>query len=374
MNRPKVPTLLLSVVALLLAAGLAAWAFGPEAWREAARERLGLLPTPRERPPTAVRVAPAARAAVDVTAAATGDLRAHEAIAIAPEVSGHIEAIHFTEGDRVAAGDLLLELVADEARARLRSAEAELREAELDLERARGLSTGQAIAAAEVDRLEARSAAARAQRDLAAARLAKHSLHAPFAGRVGLREASPGDLVTPQTPVAELYAVDPMELRFAVPGRLLGALRPGLELSASSDAFADETFGGRVRRIAPAVDRGTRQVEVEAELANADGRLRPGMFMQVRLVLERREDAVLVPEEALLRRGDARYVFVVNDDGRAERRAVSTGVERRGEIEIRDGVAAGERVVTGGVQRLGGGERVRIAGDDDGERPGAEGG
>lgn len=369
MNRPKVPTLLIGTLALLLAAGLSAWAFGPDSWREATLARLGLLPEPRERAPTAVRVATARSAAVDLTAESIGTLRAREAIAIAPEVTGHVATIHFDEGERVAAGDLLVELVADEPRARLASAEATLRDAGLDLERARELRTGQAIAEAEVDRLEAAYAAARAERDLAAALLAKHRLHAPFAGRVGLREASPGALVTPQTRIADLYAVDPMELRFALPGRLLGALSAGLALTARSDAFPGEVFVGEVRRIAPNVDRETRQITVEAELPNADGRLRPGMFMDVRLVLERRDDAVVIPEEALLRRGGERFVFVVGDDGRVTRRSVRTGVSRPGDVEIREGIAAGERVVTGGLQRLSGGERVRVVGGNGDDAP-----
>jgi membrane fusion protein (multidrug efflux system) len=364
MKRANKRKRLITPLAVLLGAGLAAWAFGPDAWRDATFARLGVTPEPRERPPAAVRVATARTESLEETAVATGSLRAREAVVIAPEVSGHVATIHFEQGERVTAGELLVELVDEESRARLALAEATLREARLDLDRARELTTGQGIAAAEVDRLEAAYEVAGAQRDLAKARLAKYRMHAPFDGRVGLSETSIGALVTPQTPIATLYGTDPMELRFALPTRVLGMLRDGLAVNARSNALGDETFRGRIIRIAPDVDRQTRQIRVEAELPNGDGRLRPGMFMEVSVILRQRDDAVVVPHEALLRRGGERFVFVVDDEGRVSRRRVDTGVTRRGIVEIRDHIAAGDRVVTGGLQRVSDGEQVRVVDSD----------
>ena len=360
MNRPKVSTLLLGIPGLLLAALLGAWAFGPDAWHEAVLGHLGLVPPPRERPPPAVEVVSAQAGDLELTVATVGTLTAFEAVRITPEVSGHIAAIHFDEGARVAAGDLLIELVDDEPRARLDSAEAALRDARLAFDRARRLRDSGAVSEAELDRLEAQFDAARAARDLAAAQLARHRLEAPFAGHMGLRQASPGALVTPGTGIATLYAIDPLQLRFSLSGRLLDALRPGLQVRARSDAFRGETFDGEIRRVAPEIDPATRQVTVEAILPNADGRLRPGLFVDVEVILGRRQDAVTVPEAALLRRGAASFVYVIGQDGRAVRRDVETGEKRWGRIELRSGVEAGERVVTAGLQRIGDGVRVRV--------------
>lgn len=373
MNRPKATTLLSGALVLLLAAAIGAWAFGPEGWRESVRERLGLVPPPRDRPPPAVEVSRAEVTDLDLTVATAGSLAAFEAVAITPEVSGHIAAIHFEEGARVAAGQLLIELVDDEPRARLESAAAALRDARLELERARRLRASGAVSEAELDRLETDFDAAGAAHDQAAARLAKHRLEAPFGGRIGLRQASPGALVTPGSAIATLYAPDPLQLRFGLSARLLDSLRPGLAVRATSDAFPGEVFRGEIRRIAPQVDPGTRQVTVEAALPNADGRLGPGLFMDVEVVLGRRRDAVTVPEAALVRRGTASFVYVLGEDGRVVRRDVGTGERRWGRIELRGGVEAGERVVTAGLQRIDHGVRVRVIEDEpdtDGARAG----
>jgi membrane fusion protein (multidrug efflux system) len=363
-NRPTPHQLLAAVLVLALAAGFAAWAFGPQAWREAALAWAGVERPERQRPAPQVEVTPARRATVEVTAEAVGTLRARESVVLTAEISGKVQAIRFAEGERVAAGDLLVELRADDERARLARAEAALREARLDLQRARDLETGRAIAAAEVDRLEAAEQSAVAEVALAEALLAKHRLRAPFAGHIGLRAVSPGSLVAAGERIAEIYADDPLELRFGLSQRLLADLHPGQSVRARTDAFPGETFTGKIVRIDPGVDPDTREFTVEAELPNADGRLRPGLFAAVEVVLQRREQAVVVPQEAVLRRGDATFVYVVGDDGTAERRDIRTGLVRPDTIEAREGLAAGEHVVTGGLQKVSPGIAVRPKGED----------
>jgi membrane fusion protein (multidrug efflux system) len=360
--------LLLVAAGLVLAGALAAWSLGPQDWRQAALGWLGVGPPERSRPPTRVRVAPVEAAPVAVTAESVGTLAARESVTLTAEVSGHVEAIHFREGTEVEAGALLVELDAGQQRARVARAEARLEEARLDLERARELRVDRAIAQAELDRLEAAFASARAELDLARADLAERRLRAPFTGRIGLRGVSPGSLVSPGTPIATLYAPDPLELRFGLSQRLLRDLVPGLPVAARSDAFPGRTFSGEIARIAPGVDPDTRSVAVEAELPNADGRLRPGLFMQVEVTLERRPEALVIPEEALLRRGDAAFVYVVGPDGTAVRRDVRIGERRPGRVEVREGLALGERVVTGGLQQVVPGRPVRVA-ETDGARP-----
>jgi membrane fusion protein (multidrug efflux system) len=174
-----------------------------------------------------------------------------------------------------------------------------------------------------------------------------------------LRQVSEGAFVPAGTDIARLEKVDQLKLDFRVPETFLAQLKTGLAVNVAVDAFPAQGFAGKIYAIEPAVDEQTRTVLARARVANPDLRLRPGMFARVSLTLGVRENAVWIPEEAIVPRGQDSYVFRVVD-GRAELVQVQTGTRKVGEVEIMKGVAAGDVVVTEGTQRLVPGMQVSI--------------
>jgi membrane fusion protein (multidrug efflux system) len=170
---------------------------------------------------------------------------------------------------------------------------------------------------------------------------------------------SEGAYVAAGTDIARLDKIDQLKLDFRVPEVYSSQLKPGLKLRLAVDAFPDENFQGAIYAIEPAVDEQTRTVVVRARVANADLKLRPGMFARVQLQLGVRENAIWIPEEAIVPRGQESYVFRVVE-GKADLVRVQTGMRKVGEVEIVKGLAAGDLVVTEGTQRLAPGSFVSI--------------
>jgi membrane fusion protein, multidrug efflux system len=309
-----------------------------------------------------VEVAEARLGTVTERAEAVGTTRARESIEVVTEVSGRIAAIHFEEGAQVRRGEVLLELDVLREEAEQREAQARLRDVEKQLERARELLRTRNIPEARVDELEAEAEAARSRVAVVESRIREKRITAPFDGVVGLREVSPGAYVEPQRRITTLDDLDVILIDFAVPERFLGHLRPGLAVEATSAAFDDNRFQGEVARIDTRVDPVTRVVRVQSAFDNEDRRLRPGMFLSVELVLSERDDAVLIPEEAVVFQGGSAHVFVV-EEGRARRVEVTLGLRTPGEVEVREGVETGALVVVAGQQRLRDGVPVQLLGD-----------
>lgn len=293
---------------------------------------------------------------------ALGTARANEAIDVRPQVSQTVTAIHFEEGERVEAGQVLVELEDAEARADLAAARANLIDLENQVRRSRELFDTRAVAASELDQRIAQRDAARAALDAAEARLAETRIRAPFEGRVGLRRVSLGTLVTPSSVITTLDDTDPIKLDFDVPETALSLLEPGLEVEAHSAAWPDQPFRGRVSSIDTRVDPISRTLTVRALLPNPEERLRPGMFLTVSLVREE-VTALMIPEQAIVPQQSRQFVYVVTSEGRVERREVRTGRRRPGEVEILEGLSTGERVVAEGTQKARAGEPVEIVGE-----------
>ncbi len=277
-------------------------------------------------------------------------LRAAQAISLSSEIAGVVVELAVDEGARVAAGDLIARL--DEAlpQAAGREAEVALADAERELALARILQERQIGPAERILQLEARVASATARADAARATLAKSRILAPFAGRLGLRRVDAGAWVAPGAPIIELTRLDPIELIVAVPSVHLARLRVGQDVTATAPAFGDRTFTGTVRVIDARVDPATATVTCVAEFANPEEILRPGLIVDARLVLDRRQ-GVRVAEAAIELRGDTSVVYVVSDDT-ARRRPVVLGARGPGWVEIREGLEAGEQVVVRGLQSL----------------------
>ena len=281
---------------------------------------------------------------------ALGTIRANASITVTAEVANTVESIRFSDGQYVKAGAVLVTLEDSEARANLAAAEAALVDSRSQYERSRQLLNSGAVSASQLQQLEARMNADAAQVEAARSRLANHTIRAPFAGRVGLRQVSVGSLIQPGTAITTLDDIDPVQLDFSVPGVFIGTLAAGQVITARSEAYPEREFTGKVTSIATRVDPVSRALTVRAELPNADGALKPGMFLTVTLIREI-GSAVLIPEQAVIPENQHQYVYVVQN-GAAQKREVRTGRRQPGVVEILSGLTVGEIIVTDGAHKL----------------------
>ncbi|MFN2381049.1 MAG: efflux RND transporter periplasmic adaptor subunit [Guyparkeria sp.] len=322
-----------------------------------------------ERPATAVIASDAERQAWSDPLEALGTVRADESVTLSATVTEIIRAVHFEDGQRVAAGDLLVHLEDMEEQAQLAAAQARLVEQRNALERARGLAERNLGARAELEDARARVQQAQAEIEAAQARLAAHRVQAPFDGVVGLRDISPGMLVSPGAALVRLDKLDVVDVDFTVPSRHLGALSRGQTITASTDAYPERRFTGKVTGIDNRIDPATRSITLRARIDNDDGALRPGQLMQTILERDRRE-VVAAPESVLLPQGEYQYVFVIDRDAMTvERREIGIGERREGWVEVTDGLEPGERLVRHGIQKVRDGDVVRVLDVADEDNP-----
>ena len=289
---------------------------------------------------------------------ALGNARASESIDVTAKVSNLVTAIRFTEGQQVRKGDILVELDGAQARADLAVADAALKESTSQLKRSRELYETKVLSDQQIEQIESTYSANVARVAAARARLSDTVIRAPFNGRVGLRRASVGGLVAPGTVITTLDDTSTIKLDFTVPERVVAAMKPGLTLAAKSVAYPGKVFEGKVASVDSRVDPNTRSVVVRALVPNADGLLKPGMFLNVHLS-RGTADVLVVPEEALVpEQGDV-FVYVVQD-GKAAKRKIQTGQRSVGTVQVTDGLQAGEIVVTEGTQKLRDGASVSV--------------
>ncbi|WP_111657400.1 efflux RND transporter periplasmic adaptor subunit [Isoalcanivorax indicus] len=339
---------------VLLCGGIGAYLLSPAGREEAPAGA---------RPHTPVNVAEPRVGQVRDRVSAVATTAARDAIDITSEVDGRVLRLHFREGQRVEAGQPLVELDDRQARADLRAAEAQLRDARAKSDRATRLPS-QSISRADVEELQAAREVAEARLLSARTVLDNHTIIAPFEGALGLRYISQGAFVRAGDRITTLDSISPIEVVFSVPERYLAELEAGQSVTALNDAFPGHEFNGTVTELGTRVDPISRSLQVKAALDNEEGRLRPGQFMSVVLTFRER-DALLVPEEALMSQGSEQYVFVVVEDNEVERRSLRLGQRLVGEAEVLEGLAEGERVVITGQTRLSAGDRVNVLDDPD---------
>jgi membrane fusion protein (multidrug efflux system) len=290
---------------------------------------------------------------------AVGTLRPNESVVIAPEIAGRLSRIRFNEGDRVKAGDVLVEIDPVILRAELDKARSDVALARANHDRATTLAQQGTGTLRARDEAVAAFQAAQANVALAEARLEKATITAPLSGIVGLRAVSVGAYLTPGTQIVELADVDPLKVDFRVPELQVANLRPGQNIVIAADAIPGAAFEGAIYAIDPIVDVNGRAIRLRARVPNPDGRLLPGLFVRIQIIVERRQDAVLVPESAVVAEAGKTFVYrIVN--GRAERVDVALGQRRPGVVEVRKGLGREDTVVTAGHQRLGDGALVEI--------------
>lgn len=299
---------------------------------------------------------------------AVGTLLANESVMIRPEVDGRISEIHFTEGQSVAKGAKLVSLDSSEIAAQLQAAEAELTLNRSRLRRAEDLKQKNFISAQALDEARENLNQSLARHAETKARLDKTLIRAPFEGVAGLRQVSPGAYVNKGQDIARLEGIGVLKADFRVPEVFMGKIRQGQEVAVSVDAYPGESFSGRIYAIEPAMDEQTRTVLLRAKIPNPGVRLKPGMFARVSLTLGVRQNALVIPEQALVPRGSDRFVFRVVD-GKAALTKVELGLRRPGVVEVVSGLSPGDVIVTDGQQRIREGTALNLMGGPGGATP-----
>lgn len=297
------------------------------------------------------------------TVEAVGTLVANEQVTIRPEIAGVVTLINFTEGQSVVREAILFALDDTILKAELEQAKASLELSQSTYDRAAELLKRGSGTVAARDQALANLTNDRAQVQLAEARLEKTVLDAPFTGVVGLRRVSMGDFVSVGEALVTLSDIETLKIDFRIPELYLAELSTGQELEVRVDALPGEIFSGEVYAIDPQVDVNGRALVIRATLKNPEGRLRPGLFARVDVVLERRPDSLLVPEAALVPTKEGQTVFRVTD-GKIEVVPVTIGLRRKGDVEVLTGLVAGDVVVTGGQLKLRPGAEVSTPGLD----------
>jgi membrane fusion protein (multidrug efflux system) len=302
-----------------------------------------------------------------------GTLKSVETVEIRPELAGTVESVAFTEGVRIAEGDLLYQLDDDELReqkqaaeAAQSAAEAQLKNAKWQFDRIKGLRQ-QDVASPEeykelrdqVDQFEASVQETGNEIERIQERLEEMRITAPMDGMIGETHVDEGDFVDIGDHLATLYSISPLEAAFTLPERVVGHIEDGQAVEVITDAYPNHGFRGKVSFVSPAVREQTRDLLVKADVPNEAYRLKPGMFITSKVTLEVHDQALIVPEATLVQTRKGYQLFVIRD-GTARKRSVQIGLRKPGEVEIRTGVEAGEEVVVRGQMRLRDGDRVTI--------------
>jgi len=317
-----------------------------------------LFAAPDSAPP-AVVVAQAEVKSFPLSAEALGNAMANESVDIRPKITATLTEILFEEGQAVEAGDVLVKLDDLEQVADLAAAQAALVDSEASYRRSSELFKTNVVAKSQLLQDEAKKIADQAMVSVAQKHLADTIVRAPFAGRLGLRRVSLGSLVGPETVITTLDDMHIIKVDFDLPEIYLSRLEPGLKVLAHSAAYPDHEFSGAVSSVDTRVDPISRSVKVRSVMQNTDGHLRPGMFLTVNLLNDSIE-ALVIPERALIPERSVQYVYVVGDNQLVEKRAVQIGRRRPGEVEILEGLSAGESVIVDGTQKARAGQPVSI--------------
>lgn len=294
-----------------------------------------------------------------------GTLAANESVTVVAELSRRLVAVSVSEGTAVAAGDVLFKLDDADLRAQLDELEVRRRLAARTAARQKALLDfdKKALSQQAFDQAQADLQAIEAQIAALRVTLAKTEIRAPFAGRAGLRRVSEGAWITPETPLITLQDTSRVKIDFTLPERYAGTVFVGQPF-AFEVTGSGERVGGAVVAIEPAIDAGTRSLLVRGIADNPDERLMPGAFAAVELAIAQPRDGILVPAQAVVPSATGHAVYVLRD-GRAALQEVQIGLRTRESVEIRQGVAAGDVVLTSNLLRLRHGVPVEVvaAGD-----------
>jgi membrane fusion protein (multidrug efflux system) len=319
-------------------------------------------------PPEAVTTIVAQQEEWPSTLNAIGTMAAVHGVTVSADLPGTVDRIAFDSGRAVRAGDILAELDTRQERAQLAAIEAQRDLARLNYDRMKGLLGQRVISQAEFDRAVAEQKQTDAQVGEIHATIHRKTIRAPFSGILGIRQVNLGQYLAAGDPLVPLQSLDPIYVNFGVPQQEIGQIRIGHRIKITADDASAAAFAGRVTALDSLVDKTTRNVQVQATLANPGGKLRPGMFVQTELSLGSSRSVVTLPATAINYASFGDSVFVVTDlkgqNGRTYRgvrqQFVKLGGTRGDQVAITSGVNTGEEIVTSGVFKLRNGAAVVV--------------
>lgn len=288
----------------------------------------------------------------------SGSIDANEQIELRSEVSGVVQGIYFKEGSIVNKGQQLIKVNDIELRAQLSQAKTMQTLASENERRAKLLLEKEAISQEEYEISSAEFQSAKAQSQLIQAQIAKTSIVAPFSGRIGLRSISPGTYVTPTTLIAKLVNTSQVKITFSIPEKYASLMKINSELSFTT-AGGKESYTATIYAIEPAVDQSTRTLQIRAIAENKDDKLIPGTFANISLPLENLDDAILIPNEAIIPIQNGKKVFIVKN-GKAKEVIIETGNRNEKEILVTSGLKIGDTLITSGIMAVKPGADVKV--------------
>jgi membrane fusion protein (multidrug efflux system) len=311
------------------------------------------------------------------TLEAVGSLRAVQGVDVSTELGGRVAKIDFKSGDRVKAGDLLIQLDLSADKAQLKSLKAAAKLAEINYKRDQRLLKTHAVSQSQFDQDRSKYNSARASVAEQEATIAKKTIHAPFDGKLGVRQVDLGEYVAAGTKVVTLQHLKPVYVDFSLPQQDINKVERGQPVTLTVNAYPGVTFHGKINAIDPKIDSGTRNFDLQATIPNKDEDLRPGMFAEVNVALKGHPKHVTLPQMAISYNPYGDFVWVVTEKKNAKgengekgkktltvhQQFVKTGDTRGDQVAILKGVKPGEQVVTAGQLKLKKGTPVNINND-----------
>jgi len=280
----------------------------------------------------------------------TGAIDANESVVLKSEVSGLVTGIYFKEGSTVSKGSVLVKVNDRDIQAQLQEALTKQKLSATNENRAKQLLEKGAISQEEYDTSLADLRSLQAQAQLIRAQLAKTTILAPFSGKIGLRSISVGTYLTPSTVIANLVSTNPVKITFSIPEKYAGQIKVGSEISFTTDASSKQNTG-KVYAIEPGINSATRTLQIRALAPNADNALLPGSFAKIKLALNTLQDAILIPNEAIIPVLKGKIVYI-SKNGKAQEVKVEAGTRTDENIVITSGLKAGDTVLTTGSMAL----------------------
>lgn len=298
-----------------------------------------------------------------------GSLEAVQGVMVTAELTGKVVNIAFEPGAMVKTGDLLLQQDISSETAQLRASEAAVALTKITLERTRKLLTEKTVSQSQYDNADAQYKQAAAQLDTIRSAISKKTIRAPFAGRLGIRLVNLGQILNEGDAIVSLQSLDPIFVNFSIPQQQLAQIQPGLTVRVTTDVLPGRVIEGKITAINPAVDAATRSIRVQATAANPQEQLRPGMFVNVAVVLPAQDKVLAIPSTAVLYAPYSDSVFVVDEKkseknsppGKSVRQQFVRLGEKRGDfIAVSSGLKEGETIVSTGVFKLRNGQAVVV--------------
>ena len=336
---------------VVLLAGMLAFVFWPEETQQRGG-RFGGAPL--------VEVKTVSRETFNDEVAALGNAQANESIELKAEQTVRVIDVHFDDGERVKKGDLLVTLRHDQEQALIAELDATLKEQRRQLNRLKDLEKQSATAKSALEQQQSLIDATVARRNVATANLQEKFIKAPFSGLLGLRQISPGQLVTSNTVITTLDDISKIKVEFQLPEKYLTQVAVGQTVRANHIAFK-QPFIGQVDAIGSRIDQTSRAFTVRALFDNKLNALRPGMLLQLAIVFESNK-ALVIPESAIVPVNNEHFVYVLNSDNSVSRTKIEIGKRKPGLAEVLSGLEEGQKVVHKGVLKIRDGAKVKLAG------------